>query len=95
MEEGQPSLPRSRVLVKFFINIYFRYMRGGPALLGGISIAIDYPRSRLGGLEIFHIYINGPRRRASKSKLRANDIYFDTKPGIRYLRTSFHFITYT
>ena len=42
--QGQPSLPRSRVSVKFFVKICFRlYARGGPALLGGISLlSIDY-----------------------------------------------------
>ena len=37
------------------------------------DLAIDYPRSRLGVLEIFHINAikrAGPPRRASKSKLR-------------------------
>ena len=40
------------------------------------DLAIDYPRSRLGGLEIFHINVlkrAGPPRRASKSKLRTHD----------------------
>ena len=34
------------------------------------DLAIDYPRSRLGGLEIFHI---NALKRASKSKLRTHD----------------------
>ena len=38
MNEGQPSSPRSRVSVKFFVKIYFRLYE---------RIAIDYPRSRL------------------------------------------------
>ena len=33
--------------------------------------------------------------RAFSPVTRVNDIYFDTKPGIRYLRTSFHFLTNT
>ena len=40
------------------------------------DLAIDYPRSRLGGLEIFHINAlkrAGPPKRASKSKLRTHD----------------------
>ena len=70
MEEGQPSLPRSRVSVKFFVKICFRLYerRASPPWR---DLAIDYPRSRLGGLEIFHINAlkrAGPPRRASKSK---------------------------
>ena len=56
----------------------FVYMRGRPALLGG-DLAIDYPRSRLGGLEIFHINAlerAGLPRRASKSKLRIHTTKF-------------------
>ena len=82
MEEGQPSsqgqpfLPRSRVSVKFFVKIYFRLYerRAGPPWR---DLAIDQ-RSRLGGLEIFHINalkragLPSPRR-ASKSKLRTHD----------------------
>ena len=36
MEEGQPSLPRSRVKVKFFVKIYFRLYerRAMPSLAG-------------------------------------------------------------
>ena len=55
MEEGSlGSLPRSRVSVKFFVNIYFRLYekRASPPWR---DLAIGYPRSRLGGLEIFHI----------------------------------------
>ena len=37
-----------------------------------------------------------PTRAGSLSRVtRANYIYFPTKPGIQYLHTSFHFITYT
>ena len=37
-----------------------------------------------------------PTRDGSLSRVtRADYIYFPTKPGILYLRTSFHFITYT
>ena len=81
MEEGQPSwlglpsLPRSCVSVKFFVKICFRLYerRASPPWQ---DLAIDYPRSRLGGLEIFHINAlkrAGPPRRASKSKLRTHD----------------------
>ena len=54
MEEGQPSLPRSRVSVKFFVKIKFRLYerRDSPPWW---DLAIDYPRSRLGRLEIFHV----------------------------------------
>ena len=55
MEEGSlGSLPRSRVSVKFFVNNYFRLYekRASPPWR---DLAIGYPRSRLGGLEIFHI----------------------------------------
>ena len=44
------------------------------------DLAIDYPRSRLGGLEIFHINAlkrAGPPRRASKSKLRTHEKVLD------------------
>ena len=47
-------------------------MRGGP----GQDLAIHYPRSRLGGLDIFHINAlkrAGPPKRASKSKLPTHD----------------------
>ena len=66
---------RSRVSVKFYVKIYFRLYEGR-ASLPWWDLAIDYPRSRLGGLEIFHINAlkrAGPPRRASKSKLRAHD----------------------
>ena len=36
-----------------------------------------------------------PRDSSLSRVTRANYIYFPTKPGIRYLRTRFHFITYT
>ena len=75
MEEGQPSLPRSRVSVKFLVKIYFR-LYGKRTSPPWRDLAIDYPRSRLGGLEIFHINAlkrAGPPRRASKSKLRTHD----------------------
>ena len=51
---GLPSLPRSRVSAKLFVNICFRLYerRASPPWR---DLAIDYPRSRLGGLEIFHI----------------------------------------
>ena len=55
MEEGQPSwegsLPRSRASIKFFVKLYFRLYerRASPP---SRDLAIDYPRSRLGGLEI-------------------------------------------
>ena len=54
MEEGQPSLPRYRVSVKFFQKFIFVYMRGraSPPLR---DLAIDYPGSRLGMLEISQI----------------------------------------
>ena len=75
MEEGQPSLTSSRVSVKFFVKIYFRLYerRASPPWR---DLAIDYPRSRLGGLEIFRINAlkrAGPPRRASKSKLPTHD----------------------
>ena len=50
-------------------------MRGGPATPCP-DLAIVCPRSRLGGLEIFHIDASnraGSRRRTSKSKLRTHD----------------------
>ena len=67
--QGQPSLPRSRVSVKFFVKICFCLYerRASPPWR---DLAIDYPRSRLGGLEIFHI---NALKRASKSKLRTHD----------------------
>ena len=58
-------------LSKFVFVIYER--RDSPPWR---DLAIDYPRSRLGGLEIFHINAlkrAGPPRRASKSKLRIHD----------------------
>ena len=76
MEEGQSSLPRSRVSVKFFVKIYFRLYerRASPPWR---DFSIDYQRSRQGGLEIFHtnaLKSAGPPRRAScKSKLRTRD----------------------
>ncbi len=51
MEEGYPSLPRSHLAGLFIIS--FVYMRGRLARLGEISV--EYPRSRLDGLEIFHV----------------------------------------
>ena len=62
--------------VKFYVKICFRlYERRASPLWR--DLAIDYPRSRLGGLEIVHINAlksADPPRRASKSKLRtAND----------------------
>ena len=71
---GRTSL-RSRVSVKFFVKICFRLYerRASPPWR---DLAIDYPRSRLGGLEIFHINAlkrAGPPRRASKSKLCTHD----------------------
>ena len=54
------------MLVKLFVKIYFR-------LYERRDLAIDYPRSRLRGLVIFHINAvkrTGLPRRASKSKLR-------------------------
>ena len=65
-------------------------MRGGPALLGGISLLI-YPRSRLGGLEICHINAlkrAGPPRRASKSKLRTHG---KARLGWHLFLITFHF----
>ena len=52
--QDQPSLPRFRVSVNFFVKIYFRLYerRASPPWR---DLAIDYPRSRLGGLGIFHI----------------------------------------
>ena len=64
--QGQPSLKRFRVSVKFFFEIYFRlYERTTSPPCR--CLAIHYPRSRLGGLEIFHI---NALKRASKVKLR-------------------------
>ena len=64
-----------RLGVKFFVKICFRlYERRASPLWR--DLAIDYPRSRLGGLEIFHINAlksADPPRRASKSKLRTHD----------------------
>ena len=67
--QGQPSLKRFRVSVKFFFEIYFRlYERTTSPPCR--CLAIDYPRSRLGGLEIFHI---NALKRASKLKLRIHE----------------------
>ena len=68
-------MPTSRVSVKFFVKICFRLYerRASPHWR---DLTIDYPRSRLGGLEILHINAlkrAGPPRRASKSKLRTHD----------------------
>ena len=56
MEEGQPSLPRFRVSVKFFVKIYFRLHERRAASPPWRDLAIDNPRSRLGGL---HIHLRG------------------------------------
>ena len=67
-------LPRSHVSVKFFVKICFRlYEEGQPSLARS---RYWLPRSRLEGLEIFHVNSPkraGPPRRASKSKLRTHD----------------------
>ena len=65
MEEGQPSLPRSRVSVKFFVKICSRLWEEGR--LWEIS-----PR-RAGNFHINAPKRAGPRKRASKSKLRTHD----------------------
>ena len=53
-------MPRSRVSVKFFVKICFRlYERRASPLWRDLTI--DYPRSRLGELEIFHIKLRGLR----------------------------------
>ena len=59
------SLPRFPVSVKFFIKIYFRLYerRASPPWW---DLAIDYRRSRLGRLKMFHINAS-PARSASKS----------------------------
>ena len=75
------------------LKCIFVYMRGGPALLRR-DLAIDYPRSRLRGLEIFHINAlkrAGPHRRASKSKLRTHDKFF---LGQHFLGYNFSFYTF-
>ena len=70
MRRASP-LPRSCVSVKFLVEIYYRFyerMASPPWR----DLSIVYPRSRLGGLEMFHINTlkrAGPPRRASKSKL--------------------------
>ena len=66
---------RSSVSVKFFVKICFRLYerRASPPWR---DLANDNPRSRLGGLEIYHINalkMAGPPRRASKSKLCTHD----------------------
>ena len=64
--QGQPSLWRFRVSVQFFFKICFRlYERTTSPPCR--CLTIDYPRSRLGGLEIFNI---NALKRASKVKLR-------------------------
>ena len=93
MEKGQPSLPRFRVSVKFFAKIYSRLYerRASPPWR---DLAIDYQRSRLGGLEIFHINAfkrAGPPRRASKSKLRTHD---KVCLGQNFFWITFHFTSY-
>ena len=61
---------------------------GGPTLLVGQPSWIS-PRVYMGKA-------SPPTRAGSPSRVtRANYINFPAKPGIRYLRTSFHFITYT
>ena len=66
MVEGQPSLPRSRVSVKFFVK--------GPALLGDISLlTTEISPRRAGNFHINALKRAGPPRRASKSKLRTHD----------------------
>ena len=87
-------MPRSRVSVKFFVKIYFRLYerRAGPPWR---DLAIDQ-RSRLGGLEIFHINalkragLPSPRR-ASKSKLRTHD---KVCLGQHFFWITFHFTSF-
>ena len=54
MEEGQPSLPRSHLAGLFLYRILFRLheRRASPPRR---DLVIQYPRSRLGGLEISHV----------------------------------------
>ena len=68
MEEGQPSLPRSHLARLFFIEFCFVYMRG--ASPPRRDLAIQHPRSRLGGLEISHVNAIkrvGPPRQAGRN----------------------------
>ena len=61
----------SKIFVKICLRLYERR-----ASLPWPDLAIDHSRSRLGGLEMFHINAlkrAGPPRRASKSKLRTHD----------------------
>ena len=76
MEEGQPSFQRSHVSVKFFVKIYFRLYerRASPSWR---DLAIDYPRSHLGGLDIFHI--NALKRAALLGRLASQSSVHTTK----------------
>ena len=75
MEEGQRSLPRSRVSVKFFVKIYFRlYEEGQPSLAGSRYRLPEISPRRAGNFPyIKALKRAGPPRRASKSKLRTHD----------------------
>ena len=65
---------------------------GGPAFL---SVRLALARG-LGFTPRLHEKSQPSYRASSFSRVTwANYIYFPTKPGIRYLGTSFHFITYT
>ena len=80
MKEGHP-LGRASPLCRepashlnSLSKFVFIYMRGGPALLGGISLLTTEISPRRA--ENFHINAlkrAGPPRRASKSKLRTHD----------------------
>ena len=81
MEEGQPEASHIELLD----------ISMGPALLVGVAL--------LRGLD-FTSRLHGKSQPSypgwfAQPITRANYIYFPTKPGIRYLRTSFHFITDT
>ena len=71
MEMGQPSLPRLASQLNYLSKFIFIYMRGGPALLGGISLLTTEISPRRAGNFPYKCNIFGPpiRRLASQSSV--------------------------
>ena len=71
---GGPALRDPASQLNSLSKFVFVHMRGGPALLGGISLlTTDISSRRAGNFHINALKRAGPPRRASKSKLRTHD----------------------